>query len=206
SDHFVADEPAFAAHVRKVADFVAGQRTRCVLLGAPPTAAETSFGWIAPGAPVGWIEAEPISRVRQFWEKPSPYVARTALVRGCLWSPFIFVTSVPTLLWAGRRYLPRLAGPFEALGPSLGTAEESTALRRAFRGVPRADFSRAVLAAAPPFLAVSRMPSIGWSDWGTPERVLRSLFAAGISPSWLRAAVEHHRPAPVRAALARALA
>ena len=206
SDHFVADETVFAKHVRDVANFVAEQPTRCVLLGARPSAPDTAYGWIAPGVPLGFVAGQPIYRVREFWEKPSPYVARTALVSGGLWNTFILATTPSALLWAGRRYLPRLAGPLATVATTFGTADERTALRRVYRAVPRADFSRTVLSAAPAFLAVSQMPSVGWSDWGTPERVLQSLIAAGIAPSWLRAAlVEQGRVEPVRAALARAL-
>jgi len=206
SDHFIADEGAFSSHVREVGRFVAEQPTRCVVLGARPSAPDTGYGWIAPGVPLGFVGGQPVFRVREFWEKPSPYVAQAALVDGGLWSTFTLVTTPSALLWAGRRYLPRLAGPLATIAPALGSADEPAAVRRVYRAVPRADFSRAVLASAPAFLAVSELPSVGWSDWGTPERVLQSLLVAGISPSWLPAALEQNRAEPVPAALARALA
>ncbi len=187
SDHFMAEEKAFMAHVGQAAAFVDRQPKLLVLLGARPTTPESEYGWIRPGTPLGSIEGEPVCRVREFWEKPSPYAARAALAADYLWNTFVFVGRVTTLLAAGHRFLPRLADRLRGLAPFLATDEEPWALQQAYALAPRANFSRAVLEAAPPFLAVSRMPNVGWSDWGTPERVLRSLVAAGISPPWLGA-------------------
>jgi len=50
---------------------------------------------------------------------------------------------------------------------------------------PKANFYRAILEQCPPFLAVSRLSLLTWSDWGTPERVVRSLREAGLSTPWL---------------------
>lgn len=187
SDHFIADERPFIAHLESLAAFVDRQPARCVLLGARPTAPEAEYGWIAPGAAIGEAAGEPVSRVRWFWEKPSAYATRTLFAAGFLWSTFIFVAKTATLLAAGRRCLPTLADRLSTLAPLLGTPDEPWALHQAYRLAPRADFSRAVFQAGAPVLAVSRMPDVGWSDWGTPERVLQSLWAAGISPPWLPA-------------------
>jgi hypothetical protein len=45
-------------------------------------------------------------------------------------------------------------------------------------------FSRAVLEFCPSGLVVSRLPMVSWSDWGTPERVVKSLRKAGLLPRW----------------------
>lgn len=52
---------------------------------------------------------------------------------------------------------------------------------------PTANFSRTILEQLPPFLAVSRLPSLSWSDWGMPARVLQTLKRTGIAPAWLPA-------------------
>jgi hypothetical protein len=60
-------------------------------------------------------------------------------------------------------------------------------MRQASAGLSPADFSRTILARYPSALAVSRLPrDIRWFDWGTPERVIASLRAAGLVPGWLR--------------------
>jgi hypothetical protein len=43
-----------------------------------------------------------------------------------------------------------------------------------------------VLASSPGRLAVSQLPPVSWSDWGTPERVIATLRREGIAPRWLR--------------------
>ena len=185
SDHFIPEGGQFMAHVRRVA-----------ALGARPTSAETEYGWIEPGAAIGQIGADPILKVRRFWEKPTPALARVALGVGCLWNTFVFVARAATLLEEGRRALPEMCDRLSRIVPFAGTEHERWAVRHAYALSPTANFSRAVLAAAPASLAVSRLPALTWSDWGTPSRVLQSLERAGISPPWLG------DPAPTPAALA----
>ena len=55
--------------------------------------------------------------------------------------------------------------------PFVGTEEEPWALHQAYVLMPKADFSRSVLEPCPPFLAVSEMPGVTWSDLGSPRRV-----------------------------------
>ena len=91
-----------------------------------------------------------------------------------------------TLLAEGRRALPELSDRLARIAPYAGTEREGWAVREAYALAPTANFSRAILQTSPARLAVSRLPRLTWSDWGTPDRVLRSLASAGISPPWLR--------------------
>jgi len=185
SDHFIPDRQTFMACVRGIAAFVSRHPEWVVLLGARPTEPETDYGWIEPGATLGRIGAEPVFRVRRFLEKPSVETARTALAVGCLWNTFVFVAKTATLLAEGQRALPELSHRLARIAPFAGTEREGWAVREAYALAPTANFSRAILQTSPARLAVSRLPSLTWSDWGTPGRVLRSLESAGISPPWL---------------------
>lgn len=186
SDHFILEEAAFMAHVLEMAVFVGRSPEWLVLLGAQPTDPETEYGWIEPGEPLG-DGARPLWRVRRFHEKPSAETATACLASGWLWNTLVFVAKVATLLEAGRRLLPQLSDRLARIAPFAGTEDEPWAIQQAYALAPRANFSRAVLEPCPPFLAVSRLPALTWSDWGTPERVLKSLQRAGISPPWLAA-------------------
>ncbi len=205
SDHFIPDAEAFMAHVRAVAAFVKRRPEWIVVLGARPTEAETEYGWIEPGATLGRVGGEPISRVRRFWEKPSPEIARTALAVGCLWNTFVVVAKTATLLAEGRRALPQLSDRLSAIAPVAGSDRGAAEITRAYSLMSTANFSRAILEASPGRLAVSRLPRLTWSDWGTPARVLQSLRKAGIQPSWLGdvtgTAADAHVTAPVPVAL-----
>lgn len=188
SDHFVLEEAVFMGHVMEVAAFVDQHPEWLVVLGARPTEPDTEYGWIEPGERIVESATHPIRRVRRFWEKPSEGTARACFARRCLWSTFVLVAKAATLLDVGHRFLPELSDRLARIKPFVGTDDERWAVGQAYALAPTASFSRAVLAACPPSLAVSRLPALTWSDWGTPDRVLRSLREAGISPSWLREA------------------
>lgn len=185
SDHFVVEEGLFMRHVAEVAAGVNRHPEWIVLLGARPTDAETGYGWIEPGEPLPWKRCAHVSRVQRFWEKPSFETARACLEAGWLWNTLVLVARAETLIEAGRRCVPALHDRLARIAPFTDTEEEAWAIHQGYALAPSASFSRAVLEAGLPFLAVSKLPPLTWSDWGTPERVLRSLRTIGISPKWL---------------------
>lgn len=85
----------------------------------------------------------------------------------------------------GQRVLPELSDRLSAMAPFVGSEREAAAVAQAYASAPTANFSRAILETSSARLAVSRLPGLTWSDWGTPGRVLQSLQRAGISPPWL---------------------
>ena len=186
SDHFVLEEAAFMAHVQDMAAFVERHPERVVLLGARATEAETEYGWIEPGEPIVESAGASVWRVRRFWEKPSKETARACLARGYLWNTFVLIAKAARLIEAGKLFLPDLTDRLSRIKPFAGGDEERWAIGQAYALAPTANFSRAILEPCPPFLAVSPLPALTWSDWGTPDRVLKSLRTAGISPAWLR--------------------
>ena len=186
SDHFITDDAAFARHVAELAEVARRHPQRIFLVGAEPDSPETGYGWIEPGAELEKTAIGPIRRVDRFWEKPSPETARACLQRGCLWNTFVMVGRASALIEAGRRTLPTLHERLARIGPSLGSANEAGAIERAYTLAPTANFSKTVLVSHVRELGVSRLPSMTWSDWGTPDRVIATLRREGLSPSWLR--------------------
>jgi mannose-1-phosphate guanylyltransferase len=186
SDHYVAAEAVFMRHVATVAQFVAHPAgSPPALLGAAPTRPERDYGWIEPGVPGGRVGAQPVWRVRRFVEKPSEEVARVCLARGFLWNTSVLVGQTEALIQLGVRLLPGLAGPLREAALRMEIEPGEVALRQAYAAATPADFSRHVLERWPWSFAVSRMPPVGWSDWGTPQRVADSLREAGVRPPWL---------------------
>jgi mannose-1-phosphate guanylyltransferase len=183
SDQFVQGSAALMDHV------VTLSRSRAdsmVLLGAPPTDADPGYGWIEPGERFSTLGA-PAWRVRRFWEKPSPAIAEAFFAAGHLWNTLMFVARVSDLVAVGRLCLPGLSACLDRIEPASGTDAEGRAIERAYGQAEPADFSRAVLEPCAAMLAVARLPaSISWSDWGTPERVLRTLRQLDVAPGWLR--------------------
>src|SRR5262245_29143185 len=185
SDHFIDDDQALMQHVADMAEVIEEHPNWMALLGAPACEPETDYGWIEPGEIVGWSPAgEPISRVRQFLEKPSPVTAHACLQKGWLWNTFVVVAKASLLIDIGSRFLPEVHEPLSQIRPLDDAATAADALQKAYRFFPKMSFSRAVLEFCPDGLVVSRLPKVSWSDWGTPERVVKSLRKAGLLPRW----------------------
>ena len=185
SDHFVLEEEVFTGHVREIANAIRTRPEWIVLLGARPTEADTEYGWIEPGEPLGTSGGVPLYGVRRFWEKPSAETACACLAAGCLWNTLVFVAKIGRLVEAGGQCVPQLHARLAGIAPFAGTEDETWAIQQAYALARSANFSRAILESGLPRLAVSKLPRVTWSDWGTPERVLRSLRRLGPLPDWM---------------------
>jgi mannose-1-phosphate guanylyltransferase len=188
SDHFIKEETAFMAHVADVAAWVVRHPDRVVLFGVPPSSAEVEYGWIEPGAVLDAAPCGPVRQIRRFWEKPPAAAARMCLEAGYLWNTLVVVAKVSTLIHVAQQWLPDLSDRLGRIAPFVGTAGEPWAVRQAYALMPRANFSRAILEPCPPFLAVSTLPHLTWSDLGTPRRVFALLRQVRVRPAWLEAA------------------
>ncbi len=187
TDHDVADEPAFMRQVAHALDVVEELPDAVVLLGIEATRAETEYGWIEPALePVG-LSRPPVYPIRRFWEKPSPPLAQSLLGRDCLWNSFVMVGRAGAFLALIRATAPGLGRLFDPLLRALGTPREATVAQRIYAALPAISFSHAVLSRAPDRLLVLRVSDSGWSDLGSPARVLASLRRTGSQPTWLSA-------------------
>jgi mannose-1-phosphate guanylyltransferase len=187
SDHFVADDGLFMAHVVEVLKVLEAQPERIILLGAEPTEPETDYGWMELGATLPGAGRHPVYRVLRFQEKPAQAIATELFRSGALWNTSVFAGRAAALVEAGRACLPSLHERLARLTTFLGTEHEQWALRQAYELAPRANFSRAVLERSPQTLAVMRLSAVGWRDLGTPRRVIETLDELGIRPDWLAA-------------------
>src|SRR5262249_20356049 len=185
SDHYIREEETFLDHVSEVTTFVDRLPERLVLLGARPTAPEREYGWVRPGAALGETSAGPICRVQGFLEKPEPESAQRCMSSGWLWNTFAFVTSLPTLLGAGHEHLPEVDDRLSLIAAFSGSRHEGWAVRQAYSMIPTADFSRGILERCPPWLGVSRLPGLVWSDLGTPRRVVGIASTLPMQPLWM---------------------
>src|SRR5262249_14180122 len=205
SDHFVQGEVSFMTRVAETATFVARQHAvRLVLVGAVPTGPDLQYGWIETGEPLGRIGGDPVLGVRRFLEKPRQELVDAAWVRGDLWNTAVLVTAVASLVEVGWSALPAVSDRLAGIEPYADTEHEEQAIASAYASMPRAGFSRTILEQSPSSLATVQLPrGVSRSDSGTPERVVRSLRTAGITPRWLRGLtaldVRPHAPEPANA-------
>jgi mannose-1-phosphate guanylyltransferase len=72
SDHYFSDDHAFMSHVELAFESARTRPETLVLLGITPSAPEVEYGWIEPHASILGSMPRSISRVRRFWEKPTP--------------------------------------------------------------------------------------------------------------------------------------
>ncbi len=125
SDHVVKDVHRFTQIIRAGVNLAASGE-RIVVLGVPPTRAETGFGYIEQGArvdpdtvPCG---AVPVCRVRRFTEKPDAPRAEGFLRAGnYVWNSGIFLWTARTLANAIREHRPAIALLLEQIAAARGT-------------------------------------------------------------------------------------
>src|SRR6202789_3352227 len=114
SDHVVKDQVRFAEVIRAgVALAASGERI--VVLGVPPTRAETGYGYIELGAVVASGDV-PVRRVKRFTEKPDRAKAEEFVASGnYAWNGGIFLWSARTLANAIREHCPAMAPLLEEI-------------------------------------------------------------------------------------------
>jgi mannose-1-phosphate guanylyltransferase len=184
SDHYVSDDARFMAHLEAAFDAVEADPHLLVLLGIEAEEPEVQYGWIEAGELVLDQPLYPVYQVRRFWEKPPGPLAQVLFERGCLWNSFVLVARVPALLASMRAAVPDLYTAFASVWPECSKSGEAQAMRSLYERLPSTNFSDDVLESDPGHLAVLPVRGVRWSDWGEPVRVLRTLSAVGIHPSW----------------------
>jgi mannose-1-phosphate guanylyltransferase len=112
--------------------------------------------------------------VLRFVEKPPRPVAEQLLRKGALWNTFLIVGKLQAIWAMAVRSRPRLTSLFDTHARSIGGLREAAVLDEVYARADPVDFSRDILQQAEG-LGVVRVHGSGWSDWGSPERVLRAL-------------------------------
>jgi len=183
SDHFVHQERAFLAYVARAVRVVHRWPELIVLLGMDPDGPEEGYGWIEPGEPVH--EAPGCFWVRHFQEKPTAERAHEFFRSGFFWNSLILVARVGALRALGRKHIPDVDARLSRIKAFAGSEDEAWAVQQAYSLMRPANFSRDVLERGVESLVVLPVHGILWSDWGTPERVVRTLRRINSSPPWL---------------------
>jgi mannose-1-phosphate guanylyltransferase len=125
SDHVVGDVKRFG-EVIEAGVQLAASGDRIVVLGVPPTRAETGYGYIERGA----VDDEAVPsgvhawHVKRFTEKPDRKRAERFLASNAYaWNSGIFLWSAKTLTNAIRQYCPDMVEPLEKIAAAYGTSE-----------------------------------------------------------------------------------
>lgn len=157
SDHLIADVAGFQSAVEVAATLA--MDGGIVTFGITPTRAETGYGYIEMGDPVGAAR-----RVARFKEKPDRAEAGRLLADGRhLWNSGMFVVRADHLLAEADRYVGQiLVGVRGALPPGNDHVVE---LGPGFGNVEAVSFDHALMERTSKALVVPL--DVGWSDVGS---------------------------------------
>jgi mannose-1-phosphate guanylyltransferase len=117
----------------------------------------------------------PALRVVAFHEKPTAARAAGLVRAGALWNSFVMVGRVAHMLELLGRVRPADCAALREL------PLDPEALAPAYDRLPAWNFSRDFLARVPEHLLVVPAADVGWSDWGTPEAIERTVEAMGLA-------------------------
>jgi len=187
SDHYFSDDEIFMDSVSAAFDAVEIDPDAVVLLGIEPEKPESSYGWIEPAVSIFGMMPRSVSRVKQFWEKPTTGVAKQLMSMGCLWNSFVMVGKVSTFLDMFKTHLPEMFRMFAAASRTFGKQDEAAVIRAIYSWIEETNFSSEVLERSASRLMVMRVSGVSWSDWGEPQRVVNTLTTLGVRTEWIQA-------------------
>lgn len=169
SDHFVAQEQVLRSAIESAFDKVDADTTRPVLLGMAPGTNDREYDWILPETRRRSPVAGPI---RAFVEKPRVDEVARLRQEGGLIHSLIVAAKARRLRDFCTKCLPTFARSLAHVDPQPATDDGTRTLARVYDRMPCRGFSREVLAPHARDFSVIPVGDCGWSDLGTPARLV----------------------------------
>ncbi len=167
SDHYVADDAAFATRLERAAE-IAVETGGLVTVGIEPTRPSPGYGYLVP---TDGFEADAntddYAAVAQFTEKPDREHARELVEADAYWNAGVFAWTPSALLAAARN------SPLAPLVESLAAGDP----RGGFEAVEASSVDYAIMERATNVFVTPL--SVDWDDLGTWDAVGRILERAG---------------------------
>ncbi len=179
SDHFILEEDLFLAHVAAAYRLVELDDSKIVVLGIAPSAPETEYGYVLPSNQ--WPTALPFgARVAaRFVEKPNSILARRLMLQGGFWNTMVMVFQLQTLLEHIRSIDPSTYVNFERICCAVGSKTLPHVVKQVFTQAQPMNLSRGLLEKLAlqrdSALLVLPVRGVHWSDWGSEDRIMRTL-------------------------------
>ena len=179
SDHHVQEEVILGKSIRQALVEIERGEDECILLGLEPDKADPELGYIVPEI----RHSRRACAIEEFVEKPTMDAATCLIEQGALWNAFILVARASALLRILKKCLAEIVMEMRtAIELDRGQTSYAPKTADLYAHLPAVDFSRHIAQGHEHELRVLRVPQCGWSDLGTPVRVvetLRRLSAAG---------------------------
>jgi len=183
SDHFILEEDVFMQHVERAFRIVESDGARIVLFGTEPNEPDPDYGYILYAGRIDNPDLDGGRTVEMFVEKPSADAAKMIIRKGALWNTLVFVVTCKTLLQAIKRATPDLYRSFEPIQDAIGTPDEQRVIERVYQKLPSLNFSKGVLETLSyenrQNLRVLPVRGVTWKDWGTSDRLSKTLRQLG---------------------------
>lgn len=169
SDHAVENETILQRTLEQAVRVAERRPEDTVLLGFTPDAPDPTLGWILPtGERDGHSHG-----VLAFVEKPDPGRVLLLMAAGGMWNGMLIAATGRALVRPYQRFLPELIPAVADLHRPHRAASGARRPAVAYETLPTRDLSRDLLTPAVGHLRVVRVPPCGWTDLGTPDRLLR---------------------------------
>jgi mannose-1-phosphate guanylyltransferase len=176
SDHFILDEGRFMEAVRRGVWETQRFPWNMTLLGMLPDGPEDGYGWIMPSEEEQNRETR---AVRGFWEKPTPAQAQELWQQGAVWNTFVCIAQSGTLWNMARRAVPEIYGRFRQIRQALGAPYREEVIEQVYTTMPAVNFCSGLCEPLANELRVLPLSAVGWSDWGTTDRIWATVKQLG---------------------------
>jgi mannose-1-phosphate guanylyltransferase len=163
ADHIVTEPGIFEQTVRAAVEVA--RQGYLVTIGIQPSYAETGYGYICAGRPIGRFHGLEASEVQQFKEKPDYATASEYVASGnYLWNASMFVWQAKTLLAEMQRLLPELADALETIATAWDTPGRDAVLAELWSAITEVTIDHGILERSD---RVAVVPGrFGWTDLG----------------------------------------
>ena len=163
ADHLIADGDRFIDVIRSAMSGAA--QGLLMTLGITPTRAETGYGYVQCGSPLGDGD---VLAVEEFKEKPTYDVAESYVKSGnYLWNAGMFVWRVDVFLTELARQQPQLAAGVSRIAQAWDSPAREEVLGEVWPTLPRISVDYAVMEGAATIGRVGTVPGdFGWNDVG----------------------------------------
>jgi mannose-1-phosphate guanylyltransferase len=171
ADSYIADVALYRTLVRAALE-LAGTPGDLIVMGIPPTRAETGYGYIERGPMASRPRGGTSYVVRRFTEKPDSAKAKKYVASGrYLWNAGMFFWRVSTYLRDLELYLPETYHPLAKLAKTIGTGRYDAALKRIYARLENISVDYAIMEPATREHDDQRVfvipAKVGWSDIGS---------------------------------------
>lgn len=161
ADHLVRDEAKFVETIRLAR--AGAEMGLLMTVGIAPTHPETGYGYVQCGDPY-----PPVTKVRQFHEKPNLEYAERYLADGSfLWNASMFLWRVDVFLGELQRQQPELYEGLSTVADAWGTQTQDEVLGEVWPQLKRISVDHAVMqGAADAGMVGTVRGEFGWTDVG----------------------------------------